>query len=247
MPNGNYLSNSVENENYYLKLVEAFGLPVDKAEIQTFGKIGVLVIERLDRRWAKDGRLLRRPQEDCCQALSITASQEYQSDGGLNLVQVLDLLKGSDKPSEDQESVFKAQILFWLIGETDGRAKNFSVFIGQGGSYSLTPLYDVVTAQPRLDSGQIARKQMRPAMSVGKERHYRLSEILGRHFVQTGQAAGLPKSLVKDVIESVADGTRTAHETIERSLPKNFPEEIHTSVSTAMKARLGGLTVVQAV
>ena len=40
-------------------------LPVNEAEICTFGKKKALVIERFDRRWTKDGRLLRLPQEDC--------------------------------------------------------------------------------------------------------------------------------------------------------------------------------------
>ncbi|HBC53606.1 MAG TPA: toxin HipA, partial [Alphaproteobacteria bacterium] len=38
LPNGIDLSNSVENEYYCLKLFEAFGLPANKAEIQTFGE-----------------------------------------------------------------------------------------------------------------------------------------------------------------------------------------------------------------
>ena len=61
LPNGIDLSNSVENEFYCLKLIEAFGLPVNTAEIQTFGKTKALVIERFDRRWTRDGRLLRLP------------------------------------------------------------------------------------------------------------------------------------------------------------------------------------------
>ncbi|MBY6159068.1 hypothetical protein [Pseudooceanicola nitratireducens] len=43
---------------------------MNTATIQTFGDIKALVIERFDRRWTKDGRLLRLPKEDCCQALS---------------------------------------------------------------------------------------------------------------------------------------------------------------------------------
>jgi serine/threonine-protein kinase HipA len=65
------LSNSVENEYYCLRLVAAFGLLVNKAEIAKFGETTALVVERFDRRWTKDGRLLRLPQEDCCQALSV--------------------------------------------------------------------------------------------------------------------------------------------------------------------------------
>src|SRR5579871_5013791 len=71
LPNGIDLSSSVENEFYCLRLLTAFGLPVNDARIETFGRTKALVIERFDRRWARDGRLLRLPQEDFCQALSV--------------------------------------------------------------------------------------------------------------------------------------------------------------------------------
>src|SRR5207247_8200343 len=67
LPNGIDLSNSVENEYYCLKLMAAFGLPVNAAEIRVFGETKALVIERFDRKWTRDGRLLRIPQEDFCQ------------------------------------------------------------------------------------------------------------------------------------------------------------------------------------
>src|SRR3546814_7781096 len=76
LPNGIDLSNSVENEFYCLKLFAAFGLPVNDARIHTFGETTALVIERFDRRWRQDGRLLRAPQEACCQALSIPPRSE---------------------------------------------------------------------------------------------------------------------------------------------------------------------------
>lgn len=71
LPNGIDLSNSIENEYYCLKLMAAFGLPVNNAKIKVFGKTKALVIERFDRKWTKDGRSLRIPQEDFCQALSV--------------------------------------------------------------------------------------------------------------------------------------------------------------------------------
>jgi serine/threonine-protein kinase HipA len=241
LPNGIDLSNSVENEYYCLKLTAAFGLPVNTATIETFGNTTALVIERFDRRWAKDGRLLRLPQEDCCQALSVPPSRKYQSDGGPGLVQILDLLKGSDSPADDRKTVLKAQILFWLIGATDGHAKNFSIFLRPGGGYRLTPLYDVLTAQPSLDARQIERKQMQLAMSVGNSNHYRIHEVIGRHFVQTGEAAGLPKTLVRDAIAEIADTAEAALATVEHDLPANFPAAIHDSVKAGVKARLRSL------
>ena len=244
LPNGIDLSHSVENEYYCLRLADAFGLPVNNADIGTFGKTKALVIERFDRRWTKDGRLLRIPQEDFCQALSVPPTLKYQSDGGPNLVKVLDLLKGSDDPTRDQQIVLKAQIFFWLIGATDGHAKNFSIFLAPGGSYRLTPLYDILTAQPSLDAGQIDQRQFRLAMSVGKNRHYRMHEILGRHFVQTGEAADLPRQLVRDALDEMAGRTEAALEQVRTELPKSFPRSIDESVSRGVVDRAKKLAVL---
>lgn len=238
LPNRIDLSDSVENEYYCLKLAAAFGLPVNNAVMRTFGATKALVIERFDRRWAKDGRLLRLPQEDCCQAMSVPPTRKYQNDGGPDLVQVLDLLKGSDNPAADQTTIIKAQILFWLIGATDGHAKNFSVFLNPGGSYHLTPLYDVLTAQPSLDARQIERKQIRLAMSVGTRRHYRINDIQARHFMQTGESAGLPRGLVRDAIAEMAAAAESAIETVEGALPADFPPAIHESVKEAITTRV---------
>ncbi|MEX0956425.1 MAG: type II toxin-antitoxin system HipA family toxin [Rhizobiaceae bacterium] len=243
LPNGIDLSNSVENEYYCLKLAAAFGLPVNKADIHTFGKTTALVIERFDRRWTNDGRLLRLPQEDCCQALSIPPSRKYQSDGGPRLIDILNLLKGSDTPADDQATVFKAQILFWLLGATDGHAKNFSIFLGPGGRYRLTPLYDILTAEPSLKAHQIQQKQMKLAMSVGKNNRYKIEQIHGRHFAQSGEAAGLPRALIKQSVEEMADTARRAIELVEKDLPKNFPEAIHSAVKEALTKRLASLTI----
>ena len=232
------LSESVENEYYCLKLAEAFGLPVAKAEMHTFGDTKALVIERFDRRWTKDKRLLRLPQEDCCQALSVPPTRKYQSEGGPGVVQILNLLKGSDQPTADRITVLKAQMFFWLIGATDGHAKNFSIFLSPGGRYHLTPLYDVLTAQPSFERKQIDRRQMRLAMSVGTNRHYRIGEIRGRHFVQTGKAASLAESVVLATIEEMAETAKRALQKVEAVLPPDFPPALHGSVSKGVLGRL---------
>ena len=102
LQNGIDLSNSVENEYYCLKLLAAFGLPVNKAEMQVFGRAKALVIERFDRKRTGNGQFLRVPQEDACQALSCPPTLKYQNQGGPGMVDVLNLLKGGDTPAEDQ-------------------------------------------------------------------------------------------------------------------------------------------------
>lgn len=244
LPGGIHLSDSVENEYYCLKLTEAFGLPVNTATIETFGETKALVIERFDRRWTKDGRLLRLPQEDCCQALSVPPTLKYQNEGGPGMVDILTMLKGSDTPTEDQDVFIKAQLIFWLIGATDGHAKNFSVFLSPGGSYRMTPLYDILTAQTALNARQIERKQMKMAMSVGKSRHYRFDQIHGRHFVQTAVQSGLSKKRAAAIIEEVAELAPKALDASAHALPKDFSTAVVDVVQEATIARLGGLTLV---
>lgn len=244
LPNNVDLSNSVENEFYSLAMMEAFHLPVNKAKITTFGKTKSLVIERFDRQWTKDGFLVRIPQEDCCQALSIPPSRKYQSDKRPqkerqpSMVEILKLLRGSDQPAEDQKAFLKAQIIFWLIGATDGHGKNFSVFLGQGGRFILTPFYDVLTAQPLFDAHKIQKKEMKMSMSVGNSNHYKMAEIRGRHFVQTVQKAELPECIAKEALDEISSMAEKASQLLEEKLPSDFPEEIHNSVQKVLKSRL---------
>ncbi|MFZ1804214.1 MAG: HipA domain-containing protein, partial [Nitrospira sp.] len=128
-------------------------------------------------------------------------------------------------------------------GATDGHAKNFSIFLGPGGSFHLTPLYDVLTAQPSFEKKQIDRRQMRLAMSVGTNRHYRIGEIRGRHFVQTGKAAGLAESVVLATIEEMAETAKRAPQKIENTLPTDFSPALHGSVSKGMMDRLDLLVI----
>lgn len=238
LPNGIDLSNSIENEYYCLKIIEAFGIPVNTAEIKLFGNTKALVIERFDRLWTKTGMLLRLPQEDCCQALSVPPTRKYEEDGGPGIVQILNLLKGSDTPEEDQRKFLIAQMIFWIIGATDGHAKNFSIFLTPKGGFHMTPMYDALTAQPSLNSHQIVRKQMRLAMCVGNNRHYRIDEIHPRHFVQTAETAGIPKGLIKKAFEHIVMCGMNVFDTVSSRLPSDFPESIHTSVRTAALSRL---------
>ncbi len=239
LPNGLDLSLSVENEYYCLKLLEAFGLPVNAAEIRTFGQSKVLVVERFDRLWTRDGHLLRLPQEDCCQALSVPPSRKYQSDGGPGMVDILRFLQGSDTPADDQKRFLKAQIIFWLIGATDGHAKNFSLFLRPGGRFALTPLYDILSAQPSLEARQIEKKHMKLAMSAGDRRHYVLERIAERHFRQTAEKAGMPAALVNEAIREIHERAEPALQAVANTLPAGFPESIHAAVGRGVRARLG--------
>jgi serine/threonine-protein kinase HipA len=231
------MQNSVDNEHYCLHLLAAFGLPVAPSHIETFGKRRVLVVERFDRQ-RRGNRILRLPQEDCCQALTVPPAQKYQNNGGPSATDILKLLRGADEPLRDQAAFFKSQVLFWLIGATDGHGKNFSVYLRPGGRYGLTPFYDVLSAQGAFDLKQIPNNKYKLAMSVGASRKYRILEIVGRHFIETAQEAGLGPTTIKAVLTEILEAAPKAAATALSEMPADFHPAIHDSIAKAIDARL---------
>ena len=189
---------------------------------------------RFDRTWRADGRLLRLPQEDLCQALSVPSSRKYQDKGGPGVLQIMERLQEADDPARDRAAFFRSQILFWLIGATDGHAKNFSLFLRPGGRFELTPFYDVLTAQPGFDRKQIRHREYRLAMSVGARAHYRIDEVLGRHFVESGKAAGLGPTLMRREIDEVRAAAQEAPERALGEMPADFHPEAHEAITAIL-------------
>ena len=144
-------------------------------------------------------------------------------------------MKASDSPAEDQRLFVRAQLVFWLLGATDGHAKNFSLFIHPGGGFRLTPLYDVTSAQPTLDANQIPRKKMRLAMSAGDNRHYLIDTIMPRHFVESAENAGVPGSVVREQLRELVDLAPRAIESVTKSLPSGFPRDISSSIARGVE------------
>jgi len=219
-------------------LTSALGLPTAKTDIREFAGKRVLVVKRFDRQWTRDKRLLRIPQEDCCQALSVPPVLKYETEGGPGIRQILQFLKASDHPADDQRLFIKAQIAFWLLGATDGHAKNFSVFLHPGGGFRLTPLYDVMSTQPLLDAKHLQRKQMRLAMAVGDTRHYILDTVLPRHFIQSADQAGMSAGVVNAVMTELIEQAPQAIATAQEQLPDDFPESISGSIVGGLQRRL---------
>ena len=238
LPSGIDLTHSVENEYLCLKLTAAFGLPSANVAIADFKGNRVLVVERFDRFWTRDKRLLRLPQEDCCQSLSVPPTHKYESDGGPGMTAILNLLKGSDDPAADRRLFLKAQIIFWLLGATDGHAKNFSIFLCPGGRFRLTPLYDVMSVQPALDASQLRRNKMKLALAVGDSRHYVVHEIMPRHFLQTAAKSGIPAPVVQGILDELLSAERAAVNKVMEELPAGFPGKLAQSIVGGLRSRM---------
>lgn len=239
------LAESVENEFYCMKLIEALGFPTAPCRIVTFGARKALVVERFDRFWTRDGRLIRIPQEDCCQALSVPPTMKYQADGGPGVLPIMRLLNGSNDPAADQLTFFRAQIAFWLLGATDGHAKNFSLFLRSGGAFQLTPMYDVLSAQPMVDAGHIGRNAFKLSTSIGNSGKYRVNELHGRHFVETGKACDLSQVRISQAIDELREGMVAAIETVNSNLPAGFPPALVASITDGARVRANRLLVTK--
>lgn len=236
--NGIDFSHGVENEYLCMKLTKAMGLPTADVEIADFAGRRALVVERFDRRWAQDGRLLRLPQEDMCQALSTPPAIKYEAHGGPGIEKILRVLSGSDEPAVDQATFLKANIWYWLLGATDGHAKNFSVALGPGGRYRLTPLYDILSVQPLVDAGQVRHNQYKVSMAVGDSRHYVMGSIAPLHFVQTARRAGVGEKVVEAIFEEFDEAVPAALDAVEAMLSVDFPARLMASVFRGVRARL---------
>jgi len=237
------LRSSVENEWLCLRIAARFGLPVPKAEIETFEEITVLVVERFDRQWSDDGTwLIRLPQEDLCQAVGAPPAKEYESLGGPGIVDVMELLLQSLRPHEDRRTFLEACIVYWLLAAIDGHAKNFSILLQAGGRCMLAPLYDVLSAYPMVATRQIDAQRLKLAMAVtGKSRHYRWQEIETRHWLTTAAKCRFPVAEAEAMIAGCLGRIDAVVAEIQRSLPADFPAQVADPVLeglTAMRAKL---------
>ena len=234
LPAGIDLSDSVENEFFCMRFCQEIALPVAEVEIADFQDVRSLIVTRFDRRWSRDGRLLRLPQEDFCQALGVPPSQKYQMDGGPGVSDGIGLLSGSDDPAADQRAFFEAQVVFWLIGATDGHAKNFSIALRPGG-FRMTPLYDILSAQKAVDDGQIRQNRMRLAMAI--DGHYRINEVVPRHFPSAAKTAGFGVALAEETVTGILTRWENALERTLAAMPHDFPKALAESLSRGIRQR----------
>jgi len=162
----------VENEHLCQDLAARLGMPAAKSFVLVLDET-YIVVERYDRLPPSPGTVLeqRINQEDMCQALSLMPAKKYQEDGGPGIAQIVTLIRRvSAEPDVDVERFLKANMFNWLIGGTDGHAKNYSLLISAGDEVRLAPLYDLSSQLPYPEL--IAQ---RVAMKIGE--HYDIARV----------------------------------------------------------------------
>ena len=244
-------SHSVENEWFCARLLQAFGLPVAETQMANFGEQKVLVVTRFDRRWfgvdaqgaatrgftpPPEAWIARLPQEDFCQATGRSPLQRYEAEGGPSMNEILRTLAGSEHADIDCADFALAQLAFWLLAATDGHGKNFSMHHRAGGFYSLTPLYDVLSAWPMIGSGpnQLPLQDAKLALAVtGRNRHYKLVEIQARHWQALAlRVGGAPLwQRMRTLVESVDE----ALERVCGQVSPGFPAVVMDTISAGVR------------
>lgn len=228
-------SDSVENEWLCAQIVREFGIPVAECEIMRFEEIKVLVVERFDRAWMGK-KIIRIPQEDVCQALAVPNFTKYENDGGPGIVQIMHMLNESTRREEDRYNFMKTQVIFLLLGAIDGHAKNFSLSWRPSG-FSMTPLYDILSAQPLLDSGAFQMQKIKMAMAYGNSRKYRLHLIYRRHLLQTAKLCRFDTNEMEEIIDQTISQISEVTEQIKNKLSDTFPWKIADSILKGMEQR----------
>lgn len=245
------MTDSVENEWLCARIMAGLGFATAPAEMATFGDTKVLVVTRFDRQWQgvaagaeskarfrppQGAWIARLPQEDLCQALGVAPDRKYQSDGGPSAQDCLQLLSASQDAGEDRATFALAQLAFWLLAATDGHAKNFSLRHRRGGRFSLTPLYDVLSAWPIIGEGpnRIAYQRARLAMAIRGEKslHYRLRDIQVRHWRRLAASCG-PR--VWERMQELVGNVDAVLQAVERGLPEGYPARTWQPIAAGMR------------
>jgi len=239
-PGGLDLRTSVENEWLCAQILNAYGVPTANCSIGQFGGQKALIVDRFDRRLARDKSwILRLPQEDFCQVTGVSPAQKYEAHGGPGIDTIMNILLGSEAADEDRKDFFRTQVLFWMLCAIDGHAKNFSLFLNAGGSYRLAPRYDVLSAFHVLGarSDQLSARAVKMAMGVrgSKAPHYLWSEIVPRHFEQMAKRYGLGAE-IHPMMDDLAEKTPTVIQSVQSLLPANFPQDLANGIFQGLQA-----------
>lgn len=173
------------NEHLCLRAAQICGLSAAKTELLASDRYEVLIAHRYDR-IRQNGRWRRLHQEDTCQALAVSPSQKYQSDGGPGVRQLGDLLarSGTSKTRRgNQRRLFDYIAFNVAIAATDAHAKNFSLLLGSR-EVQVAPLYDVASILPYHQE-----PDLRSAMKIGDT--WELAKVSKADWAKAGRQLGL--------------------------------------------------------
>ncbi len=191
-----------------------------------------LVVTRFDRRYSEDGSWIQHlPQEDMCQANGYSPALKYESNKGPGIAEIMQTLVSTIHPEDDSYTFMRTLFIFWLLGATDGHAKNFSIFLKSRGQFELTTLYDVISAYPIIN-----KREMKMAMALhGSNKHYKWYDMMARHWFDKAKRVNFLESSMQAIIDSVVPKIEDLIEEVTLKLPDGFPSNISDAIFTGMR------------
>ncbi len=176
----------VLNEFFCMKLAEKTGLSVARVELIRLGE-RVLQVERFDRLWKSDQRVVRKHVIDACQALNAPPGFKYQRivPVGAHKDEYLGPVSVTNLSNFNQFCVVPAkaqlQLLHWIlfnliIGNTDNHGKNISYFVSKKG-YEIAPSYDLVNVTVYKDFNHELAFQIGDTFNLEEVMAFQLAEM----------------------------------------------------------------------
>ena len=143
------LADQAVNEHLCLAAARHCGLTVADSQPLTVAGHTVIAVRRFDRIAAADGTVTRVHQEDLHQACGEPGVFIYRThDRGHPLSRLARLFAdNSADPDKDLRRFFDALVFNWLVCNSDGHSKNFSILFGPH-EYRLAPFYDIWSLVP---------------------------------------------------------------------------------------------------
>ncbi|MGV3490114.1 MAG: HipA domain-containing protein [Devosia sp.] len=137
-----------KHENEAMELSRDGGFPTAEVELVVIAEVETLLVTRFDRATDTQGRIVRRHQEDFCQALGLPSRLKYERNGQpgrrYDVAAIAGILDQTVDPLSERRRFVDLTLFDVLIGNVDGHAKNFSLFHGPAGRIETTPRYDVM-------------------------------------------------------------------------------------------------------
>ena len=139
----------------------------------------------------------RLHQEDFAQAFGIPSEKKYEKGGESYMVKMFELIRNvSTNPIEDQLKLWKRIVFNYLIGNTDGHIKNYSLLYSSDlKRVSLAPAYDLITAD-------VYNGYEEMAFSIGGD--IKLSNITRESFHKAAQEVGLGTKMAMEIYDEMA-------------------------------------------
>lgn len=185
------------NEFFCMRLADELKVPVPQVSLRHLPE-PLYIIERFDRTRPKpkngEGASLikRLHQIDLCQALGVSPSRKYESEGGLGLHHLFEVLLGPfiDRPAVAVNAVIQWVAFNYLIGNLDAHAKNIA-FLLRGQKAEVAPFYDMLCVEAYLP---------RATMSMSIAGENKPGWIEGIHWDALAYEARVAPRLVRGVL-----------------------------------------------